>query len=79
MNSNLTAGTFRIGTQLTRKYKGDHAGAVQEIYLTALSRQPSQRETERMIAHVTRRGDAAAGYGDVMWALLNCAEFVSNH
>ncbi len=79
MNSNLTAGTARVGAQLATKYKGDYAGAVEEIYLTALSRRPSQRETERMIAHVTRRGDAAAGYGDVMWALLNCAEFVSNH
>jgi hypothetical protein len=79
MNSNLTSGSARIGTQLAGKHKGDHARAIEEIYLTALSRRPLPRETERMIAHVSRHGDAAAGYADVMWALLNCAEFVSNH
>jgi hypothetical protein len=79
MNSGLTAGSARIGTQLAGKHQNDHARAIEEIYLTALSRRPSQRETDRMIAHVSRRGDAAAGYADVLWALLNCAEFVSNH
>jgi hypothetical protein len=79
MNSGLTAGSARIGTQLAGKHKGDHARAIEEIYLTVLSRRPSQRETERMIAHVNKRDNAATGYADVMWALLNCAEFVSNH
>ncbi len=79
MNSGLTARSTRAARQIANKHKGDPARAVEEIYLTTLSRLPTQRETERMLAHVSKRGDSAAGCVDVMWALLNCSEFISNH
>jgi len=50
---------------------------IEAIYLTTLARKPSPAELTRVRKHV---GDDAEGkLGDVMWALLNSAEFRLNH
>ncbi len=56
------------------------AEIVRELYLAALSRMPSAEEIERAVAafsaaDATRQTAAE----DVLWALLNSAEFVFNH
>jgi hypothetical protein len=53
--------------------------AVEEIYLAVLSRRPSPSEVRRCLAHVLDRPDAASGYEDIFWALLNSNEFYFNH
>jgi hypothetical protein len=53
--------------------------AVQDIYLAALSRRPSQHELERTVGYVARQRDAHQGLSDVLWAVLNCSEFSLNH
>ena len=55
-------------------------GAVVEgLYLAALSRRPSAEELEDATAFVDRRKSARDGYAELLWALLNSAEFVINH
>jgi hypothetical protein len=53
--------------------------AVQDIYLAALSRRPSQHELERTVGYVARQKDARQGLSDVLWAVLNSSEFSLNH
>jgi hypothetical protein len=56
---------------------------VDVLYLTALGRRPKPAELERALKHV-RAGEASPEnlkrrYGDLLWALLNTAEFRTNH
>lgn len=78
MNTQLTIASGQVARELAARHRGDHARVIEDVYLTALSRRPTQSEAARMIAHVEKAGPGT-GYADVMWALLNCAEFISNH
>ena len=49
--------------------------AIEELYLATLSRRPTSGEIETMTKYVTAAPNATAGYGDVLWALLNCSEY----
>jgi hypothetical protein len=57
------------------------AERVEVLYLTALGRKPKPAELERALRHVgTGPADKAKQrYGDLLWALLNGAEFRTNH
>jgi hypothetical protein len=77
MNTGLTNASGQLARRLASRRQGDHARAIEEIYLTALSRRPSPREAERMLAYVRKQANPGSGCADVMWALLNCAEFIS--
>lgn len=78
MNSNLTSSTTEVAARLSRS-TGGRGKVIEEIYLTALSRRPRPDELQKMSAHVERQSDPVKGYAGVFWALLNSAEFVSNH
>ena len=53
---------------------------IDEIYLSTLSRFPSEQERELMLQAFEPNGsDRAAAAEDVLWALLNSKEFVFNH
>jgi hypothetical protein len=79
MNTSLTASSAAIAARLASKHNDDAAKVLEEIYLLALSRKPTEREVERLTKYVSRHQDPAKGYAGVLWALLNSAEFVSNH
>jgi hypothetical protein len=49
------------------------------MYLRLLSRHATDAETKKLLAYVNETKDPAKGYGDVMWALVNSAEFLFNH
>jgi hypothetical protein len=50
------------------------------LYLGALARRPTAEETQRLTAYVRRNpGQPRAGYGDILWAILNSSEFLLNH
>ena len=58
------------------------AQKVETLYLVALSRAPRPDELDRMVRYVSTgggRGDEAHAYADVLWVLLNSAEFAMNH
>jgi hypothetical protein len=50
---------------------------VRAIFLTVLTRPPTEKELSRHTEHVIETGEA--GYADVMWALLNSSEFLFQH
>ena len=71
--SDVTAGQITAGTKTPQE-------AIERIYLACLSRRPTTRETDRLVAYVNRAGSTPrTSYGDILWALLNSSEFVLNH
>ena len=50
-----------------------------ELYLTALSRFPTDEEKTRMLAHFGTTVTRQEAIEDVVWVLLNTREFVFNH
>jgi hypothetical protein len=57
----------------------DTGALVREAFLRTLSRPPTAAEAERSAAHIDRAGSRAEGLHDLLWALLNTREFVTNH
>ena len=52
------------------------------LFLTTLSRKPSQVERNRFLSYVESGGptkDSQKALSDVLWALLNSTEFILNH
>ena len=62
-----------LGKLLTEE-KNDEAVVV-ELYLRTLSREPTRKEVATSLLHVKKMGSRAEGFEDVLWALLNSAEF----
>lgn len=52
---------------------------VDSLYLTALSRLPSESERARVTTYVNEGESEADGLADVFWSLLNSSEFLFNH
>ncbi|HRX83360.1 MAG TPA: DUF1553 domain-containing protein, partial [Pirellulaceae bacterium] len=52
---------------------------VETLFLGTLSRIPNEDETQLFVAHVNDATDQREAMGDVLWALLNSAEFALNH
>jgi hypothetical protein len=81
MNSpQLAAGinSGRRGTLLGRLLAEEHdneAVAV-DLYLRTLSREPTDEELKACLAHVKDAGARSEGFEDILWALLNSAEFM---
>lgn len=78
MNTNLTNRTTEASKRIVKVADGKRETVIEDLYLTALSRRPRDEELERMCKYVGR-SDGDRGYAGVLWALLNSAEFVSNH
>lgn len=54
--------------------------AVEEIYISLLSRYPEKEESEVAVQYLNREGiEMRDALEDVIWSLLNTAEFVLNH
>jgi hypothetical protein len=66
----------------TVDYSANKARAVDTLYVLVLSRRPRPEEVERVVRYVDRSDTTDArkqALGDVLWALLNSAEFMLNH
>ena len=57
----------------------DREGVVREAYLRTLSRRPTEAEAEAAAGHLADSTDGAKGLRDLLWALLNTKEFITNH
>jgi hypothetical protein len=79
MNTGLTNRAGEVARRVAEAAGGDRRRVIEDLYLTALSRRPQPAELQTMSAFVAKQGNPLQGYRDVMWALLNSAEFVSNH
>jgi hypothetical protein len=64
------------------KAKGNPAGVINDLYLSALNRPASPKEMAAITAKLKLRiadKDPLAPYQDLFWALLNSNEFLLNH
>ena len=55
---------------------------VEVLFLSTLSRMPTEEERSKLVPYVESGGvtnDRRKALGDILWALLNSAEFVLNH
>jgi hypothetical protein len=63
---------------ILRAERGDRE-RVRRAYLTVLSREPSPGELSNALQHVHTSRTEREGYEDLLWALCNTTEFMSNH
>jgi ferric-dicitrate binding protein FerR (iron transport regulator) len=56
-----------------------HERAIDDLYLSALSRRPRADEIRLMSDYLAKRSDPRSGFAGVLWILLNSSEFVLNH
>ncbi len=73
----LTRKDNRIGALLATTRPD--AEIITELYLAALSREPSATEMERAKSHMASNKDKRRALEDVAWALLNAKEFLFRH
>ncbi len=57
----------------------DDRQLVEDLYLGALSRYPTEDEMKKSLDYVGRADNRKAGFEDVLWSLINVREFVFNH
>ncbi len=78
MNAPMVNNTAAAVTRLVSAGKTPEQN-VEALYLIALARRPTAAEGRKAGDYVRRKADAPAAYGDLLWVLLNCAEFQLNH
>ena len=87
MNGGVIVSSTGLDTSLTLAAVAmapflDTTGRVEALFLASLSRKPTPEEAAKFVAYVDdggTRGDSNVALADVFWALLNSAEFLSNH
>jgi hypothetical protein len=50
-----------------------------ELYVRAFAREPATNELESSIAYLGQKPNKEEAYQDLVWAILNCKEFLFNH
>lgn len=68
-------------TVLARLLRTEHDDRVvaDVLYARVLSREPTERERRIVLEHVENLGSRERGFEDVLWSLLNSAEFTIRH
>ncbi len=81
MNSGMFNNTN--GTILTSVQEGktDPKQVIERLYVHALSRRPTDDESERLLSFVRQKAGQPPrqSYADILWALINSSEFAFNH
>ena len=55
----------------------DNAAAVTRLYQQVLARKPTPKEIDIAQQHVASVGDRKTGFEDLLWSMVNSAEFLS--
>ena len=77
LQAKLGAAEGRI-TRLVKGGKNDQE-ILAELYIASLARLPTPDERETAIKYLTTVPSRQEAFEDVLWALVNCPEFVMNH
>ncbi|MCZ2342369.1 MAG: DUF1549 and DUF1553 domain-containing protein [Bacteroidales bacterium] len=73
MNSRL-AGSPALARNIAGAFSKPET-AIENLYLTTLSRRPTEAETARLTGYITQADNANTAYSDILWALVNSSEF----
>ncbi|MBO13503.1 MAG: cell surface protein [Planctomycetaceae bacterium] len=81
INGATTWGKIMDSDVLTRLVADDNAPdkVISALYVRCLSRPPTARERNRLLAAVAAADDQAEIYQELFWALVNSKEFLFNH
>ncbi|MBL8798434.1 MAG: DUF1553 domain-containing protein [Planctomycetia bacterium] len=72
-------GDHTLGAVLASPFL-DTEAKIETLFLAALGRPPRAAERDRLVRFIADAGDnRERAFGDVLWALLNSAEFIHNH
>ncbi len=74
----LSAGTALPANDANDLHR-DEGDKIAEMYLRTLSRPVTESEMSASIHYLRSAPNAAQGYEDLLWSLLNCKEFLFNH
>jgi hypothetical protein len=74
LNKHLQAAKANLLGAVLRDYPED-TGAIGRLYLLALARRPTDRELARCTNHIAESATRAEGLEDILWVLINSAEF----
>ena len=79
-NSDYIRGAAELGAEAVIRLYGAAAGAeqIERLFLSLLSRSPTTEELE-FFQDLGSDGDPRERLQDILWVLLNSAEFVTNH
>ena len=69
----------RLAKEPTNDIVATRASLIQEAFFRTLGRPPTPTEIERGLAHFEHVGDTNEGLHELLWALLNLREFITNH
>ncbi len=76
LNKKITSEQGRIAKALAAKKTDDEV--IEELYLATFSRKPTDADRKLVKAHLASAPSRREGLEDLLWALLNSAEFVFN-
>jgi hypothetical protein len=79
MNSAIFNNAPQTIAKCVKEGGNEPAHVISRLYLHALSRLPSEEETQRLLDYVRSNGAAGGVYNDILWVLLNSSEFAFNH
>ncbi len=65
-------------SRLNEMADGD-AAVIEELYLAAFSRRPTEQEQQTLLDLVKKRKSRPEALNDLLWAVLNSREFLFNH
>jgi hypothetical protein len=68
-----------IRPRLAKASSGEIEALIRESFLRTVSRLPSAAELERAQKNLAAAGDPVEGFQELLWALLNSREFLTNH
>ena len=77
IENKIADGNGRVAKLVTAK--AEPRAAVEDLYLAALSRLPTDVERNRAASYIAEATDKPKALEDVLWALLNSREFSFNH
>ncbi len=77
VNDKMRNANNRIGKLMAKKLSDSEM--ITELYLSTLSRPPSDKEMQLVLKHVGNFSDKRKAWEDVSWSLINVKEFLFRH
>ena len=74
INRQVRATGYTVLARVLRTFPVNDA-AINQVYLRTLGRSPTEREKKVCLEHIAELGERGAAFEDILWSLINSAEF----